>query len=207
MLIPASTQKEYAVATEGLHTGVLYQIIDLGTHFSEKFQNTQRKIRFTWELSEELMEDGRPMSISKECTLSANEKATLYKLIKGWTGQDISDGFDLRPMLGRAGNVNVAHGVNEKGRTYANVDGVTPLKKSEVAPPQVNPSVIFDMTGGAVDTAVFGKLPEFLKERIMASPEYQEAVSKANNLGPQNRRDAALNDDTPPLDAYGDAMY
>ncbi len=207
MLIPPAAQKERVVAPEGLHTGVLYQIIDLGTHYSDMYDNTQRKVRFTWELSEELMDDGRPLSISKEYTLSANEKAALHKLIKGWTGENIADGFDLRTLLGRPGNVNVAHSTSEKGNVYAKVEGVTPLKRSETPPKQVNPPVIFDMTGGSVDTDVFNALPEFLKEKIMASPEYQQAVARANDLGPQNKRDAALGDDAPPLEAYSDVAY
>lgn len=177
---------------EGTHTAVLFSIVDFGTQkkvFKEdvKFQHS---IRLDWELSEEKMSDGRPFAIGRDYTASLGKKAKLAELIKAWTGAEPTNSFDISILLGRACNLTIMH--SEDG--YANITAVAPLKKSEKAPPPVNPLREFQIEN--YKAAVFEKLPDWMKEKIKASPEYLELGKKpepSNNDAPVD----LPNDDVP----------
>lgn len=164
----------------GMHTAILYSVVDLGTQ-EVKMQGQpakyKRKVRFTWELPDEKMEDGRPFSSSREYTQSSHEKATIVKDMKAWTGDLVTNGFNPKSLLGKACNLTIAHTAKED-ETYANIMGIAPLKKGEQVPPITNPLVFFDMD--AFDLETFNALPEFLQTKIKASPEYVEAINRMN---------------------------
>ncbi len=175
----------------GTHTAVLYQLIDLGTQ-SVKTQwgeKDQRLVRLGWELSEELMDDGRPFAIAKRYNASASPKAVIVKDIKAWTGQNVANGFDLASLLGKACNLTISHDEGSDGTVYANVVALAPLKKSETPPAARNKLVHLDLD--SFDQHVFDSLPDFLRDMISDSPEYDEAV----NGGPKEPvRPAERND-------------
>lgn len=162
-------------APEGTHTGRLYSIVDLGTQRNE-FEGEVKiahRIRLDWELSEEKMADGRPFSVGKEYTASTHTKSTLAQMIKGWKGIDISKigRFDIDTLLGEPCNITVIH--NDKG--YANIATIAPLKKSEIAPGLINPLRKFCIA--EYKATEYSVVPEFLKEKIRLSPEYQLLIS------------------------------
>lgn len=159
--------------TIGTHTARCFSIVDVGTQKvafegQEKFLH---QVRFDWELPEEVMEDGRPFTIGREYTLSFGKNAALTDLIQSWKGADISKGYALATLLSEPCNITVVH--NEKG--YAKIASVAPLKKNEVAPPQVNKSRRLWLA--SYKHTDFEALPDFLKEKIKLSPEYQEIIN------------------------------
>ena len=185
--------KPREVAPEGTHTAVLYSIVDLGTQKNDFNGETkiQHRIRFDWELSEEKMSDGRPFAIGREYTASLHSKAELAKMIKAWVGVDPSGGFDASTLLGKACNISIMH--NEKG--YANITAIAPLKKSEKAPPPVNPLREFDISN--YKAAIFESLPDFLKEKIRLSPEYIELTAPKDYSKSADDMPDDLNDSIP----------
>ncbi len=157
----------------GLQVARIYRIIDLGTQDDtyEGKPKRNRKMMVFWELGEK-MEDGRPFSINKEYTVSLGEKSTLRKHMESWTSKtmtkEIVDTFDpARMMLGKACQVNLVL-KGEKVR----VDGILPLGAGQPKPEPVNPKTILDLE--AFDRAVFEALPDWIKNKIMASPEYKK---------------------------------
>ena len=165
---------------EGTHTAVLYSIVDLGTQKSTFNGETKikRKMRLSFELSDERMEDGRPFSISKEYTQSSHEKAVIVKDVKSWTGEKLGPDFNPKSLIGRACNLTIAHDHKDEN-TYANIMGIAPLKKNEQAPAMQNKALYFDLD--AFDLATFNALPEYLQTKIKGAPEYIEAVNRMNN--------------------------
>lgn len=186
------TDKEFELAPAGTHTAILYSHVDLGTSTNEtKFGlKRARRLRLTWELCDEKMKDGRPFSISKTYTPSANQKSKFYNDVKSWLGEPPRAGFNTTTLVGKACNLTVVHEEYE-GKIYANVGALAPLKKNEVKPDQQNDSFIFDadyMSQLALDA-----LPEFLREMVKKSEEYAAFIAP-----PEPKPvDATLNDEVP----------
>lgn len=170
--------KPKPLAPAGVHTAILYQVVDLGTQKTDYQGDVKisHKVRFTWELCDELMEDGRPFVVSKRYTLSAHEKAILAIDIKSWTGV-APNGINIETLLGKACNVNVVHEQGKDG-LYARVASLAPLKKGEKQPKQYNANLMFDLED--FNAAAFEALPEFIREQIKLSPEYAEIMSGGN---------------------------
>ena len=153
-------------------------VIDLGTHYNERFKNTERKVMITWELPEHLMASGEPFVISKKYTLSLAPKAWLRKDLQSWRGkdftqEDLDKGFTLKSVLNQLCYINIVHKeVGEK--TYANISAITALPKSareNTKKLAVNKLIYFDFAEFSEDT--FEAIPEWIRKTIQESFEYQ----------------------------------
>lgn len=165
---------ERIIIPAGSHIARCYGVIDLGTQYSEKF-SWSHKVMIQWELPAELMEDGRPLAISKKYSLSLNEKANLRKDLESWLGRSVTekeekDGFPIGSMLGAPCMLSVVHSENN-GKTYANVAAVVSVPKGMVVPEQQNPSVMYDIDNGK--DSVYEKLPQWIRQVIDSSKEFQ----------------------------------
>ena len=189
-LIASSSGKTFTPVPACNHIGRCYRVIDLGTQMSE-FQGKKRKARkvmIGFELFGEddegtplLLEDGRPMSISKRYTLSLSEKAILRADLESWRGRAFTDdelaGFDLKHLLGVYALVNVKHDTRD-GKTYANIASLSPLPKAMRAnkPIPVNADQFFDVT--EPDRDLYETFSDSLKSTIGACEEWNP--TKAN---------------------------
>jgi hypothetical protein len=175
MLTARNEGGERILIPAGTHVARCYGIIDLGTQYSEKFGNWSHKVQFQWELSNELMDDGRPLAISKKYTISLNEKANLRHDLESWLGRSITakeekEGFALGSMLGAPCLLSIIH--NESGgKTYANIAGVMSVPKGTTVPDQSNPAISYDVENGR--DAVYAKLPDWIKNIIEESKEFK----------------------------------
>jgi hypothetical protein len=164
----------------GNHVARCYQMIEIGT-VVESFKGqskTQRKVRIGWELPMEMRDFGgvdKPLVISKEYTLSMNEKSNLRKDLKSWRGKDFTEdeakSFDITRLLGVACMLNIIHVQSEDGsRTYAQISGITPLPKGFTCPPQFNPTT--ELSYDHWDQDLYNALPDFIKDKMKASIEF-----------------------------------
>lgn len=66
---------------------------------------------------------------TKEMKISGHEKSALMAFLTGWLGSapPLDGSFDISSMKGRGAQINVAHKVSQKGRTYADVVGISPV--------------------------------------------------------------------------------
>jgi len=177
-------------APEGNHAARCVRMIDLGTQ-KNKFDESkaaQRKVRLEFELPEELREDGKPFLLHQKFTLTMHEKGSLRKFLQGWRGvpftEDEAKRFDITKLLGQPCLLNVIHKTNE-GKTYANIDAATRLPKSMTAPAQITPCFEFSLSAEDFRQEVYDALPDYLKEEIAASPEYQALQAPAPDLTPK----------------------
>jgi len=148
------------------------------------------KVRVTWELPLETKvfnpEKGeQPFSISKEYTLSMHEKSNLRKDLSSWRGRGFTDdeakAFDITKLLGVACMVNVVHNQGQNGNTYANVMAISPLPKGTQCPAQVNKTFVFSFEN--FDQDAFNSLSDYLKERIVKTPEYKGRNERPEPIG------------------------
>jgi hypothetical protein len=74
--------------------------------------------------------------------------------------------------------VSVAHSESKNGKTYANVVSAVKLPKelSNAKPEGVHEAVIFNLDDP--DLQVFDALPQWMQEKIQASPEWKKQWNK-----------------------------
>jgi hypothetical protein len=165
----------------GAHIAVCYRVIDLGTQEGSYKGKANKKhlILISWELPDELMQDGRPFTISKRYTLSSNKKSRLRGDLESWRGRAFDDSefgtFDIGKLIGAGCMLNVVH-EDKDDSTYANVATIMRLPKGTKAPAPKNETLCFSLE--AFDERDFDKLSDRIRETIMKSPEYKKAVGE-----------------------------
>jgi hypothetical protein len=177
----------YEPVPAGTYIARCFSMVHIGT-VMETFQGEsklQNKVRLTWELPLELKvfneERGeQPYTLGKEFTLSLNEKATLRKFLESWRGkaftEDEAKSFDISVLLGKPCMLNVIHKVSQKnGKTYAEIASVSPMMKGMNCPDQISDTFIFGYD--PYEQWRFDSLPDYLKDKVRGSIEYQAAMS------------------------------
>ncbi len=169
----SDTGEMFEQAPAGNHVARCIALIDLGTQHGE-YQgkpNTRNQVLIRWELSNELMTDGNPFSVSRFYTNSLSEKANLRKDLESWRGRaftaDELTRFDLQSILGKPCMLNVVQ--NDKGRAV--VSSIATIPKGMSAPDCINAPFAFWIDEW--DEAVFEAIPEGLKKIIAASDEFK----------------------------------
>ena len=62
-----------------------------------------------------------------EMTFSLNEKSKLFKTLTSWNGTMPFSGFDTESMIGKGATLNIVHKTSQKGREYADIQGIMPV--------------------------------------------------------------------------------
>lgn len=191
----------------GSYAGRCYSMIHIGTVEETIMGATKKlnKVRISWELPTELKvfkeENGeQPHVISKEFTLSLHEKATLRNFLKNWRGKDFTEdeakAFDIEKLVGAPCMINITHKLSKDGnKTYAEIGSISPMPKGMTCPPQINKSFIW--TYDDFDTAKFGTLPDYLKNKMVNSDEYKLAVSNGQEHESHESKSEQIDDDLP----------
>ena len=187
---------DFPKAPVGTHVARCYQVIDLG-HQKITWQGAEKwtpKILLTWELCNELMDDGKPFAVSNRYTLSLAETSQLRPALESWRGkpftEEESKGFDVKNVLGAYCMLGVVHNTTN-GKTYANVSAILPVPKGMAKPPAVNLPLHFDLDRD--DVAI---LPEWIQGVVKKSREYsgeqaeEQSPSRLNSF-------ADMKDDIP----------
>ena len=193
----------------GMHLARCYRIVDLGTQKSEYMGQTKylHKVMIGWEIhgSDEngqplLMKDGRPFGIFKNYTLSWSEKANLRLDLQSWRGKPFTQEemrrFDLKNILGAWCMLNVIEREGQNGKTYANVNGVTPVPaiiKQNGLPQGVNTNEMFNLQ--QPDMALFETFSDNLKAKITSSPEWQKMQGGSAPAQAAGSAPAAMDED------------
>lgn len=171
---PPKAKRE--LAPEGVHKAVCVHVIDLGTQeFTIKGKQTSaRKVSVGFELLGKKNGFGEPLVVAQRYTFSNSKKSNLMKDLKGWLGIKDPD-FDLDGLKDKPAQVTITH--SEDGE-YANITNVGGVPKGTKFPKPTNKfvSLYLDET---FDKDVFDDLPDYFKEKIASSPEYDEVAGPA----------------------------
>lgn len=171
----------------GMYPARLYKIFHYGTipgGYEGKLTNT---VRFDWELPTKMKvfdpEKGeQPLSISKDYTLSMNEKSNLCKDLESWEGDSFKDDdeaerYNILDLIGRECMINVAHKTaKSSGNVYAYVASITPMPEGMECPLPINPPFIWDYNEN-FDHDILDNMNEFFQKKIMSSQEYRAKMS------------------------------
>lgn len=160
----------------GVYMAVCVGVIDLGEQYSEKFKNYSNKVKIVWAIPSETIDvDGKTeeRQLSKEFTFSLSKKGGLRTFLESWAGKGYTDEefgeLDIFTFLGKPCQLQV---VLNDTKEYSNVANLMQLPKGMPAPTSQTPFISWDME--AWDDAAFEKLPEWTKEQIKKSTQYQK---------------------------------
>jgi hypothetical protein len=180
-LIAKAGEQNYTPAPQGVHLAICVQLIDLGTqppHPNSPYGKSSHRVLIGWELCNEKNEDGNPMLVWKEYTVSLFDQSHMYKDLVSWRGRAFSaeelEAFDLKNILGKPCQLQIIH---EKGKglnsnkTYSRVERIMACTKSQEIPKQVNETILYDIDNH--DPEVFSTFSERNQERIKQSAEWK----------------------------------
>lgn len=179
---------DYEAAPTGNHLGQLYGITDLGTQTGEYEgkPTVKRQVLLTWELPEELREDGTPHAISKFYTMSIGEKSNLYKDLLSWTGVAPTAPFDPSALLGKGCTLTIIKNKKDKHVVSA-VTGVG--KKDTVPETTVNEQFLFSLEPETYSEETFDKISKGIQGIILKSPEYASIISGGSSAAEDENGD------------------
>lgn len=187
-----ATQKE--LIPEGNYVARCYQMLHIGTNKETILGEDKvlNKVRIGWELPAEMRsgKDGDyPCTIGQEFTLSMNEKANLRKMLQSWRGKvftaEEAKSFDVTKLIGAPCFLNIIHKPSKDGtKIYENIAGVTPMPKGFECPPQINRTQVFQYD--APDMELLAHLPDFIKDKIKSSEEYNKLIVAPTDYNPQS---------------------
>ena len=179
----------YEPIPAGTYVARCYSMIHMGTvkesyMGEEKFVN---KVRLTFELPTELKvfkeENGeQPQVISKEFTLSLGDKSNLRAFLNSWRGKALTEdeckSFDIAVLAGKACTLSIIHKTSKvSGKTYAEIASIGGVMKGMDVPALINPQMVFSVSN--FDQVAYDSFPDFIKEKIASSQEYQALQKSA----------------------------
>lgn len=159
---------------DGLHPAICIGVYDVGTHLSAKWGNWSKQVLIVWELPEQKMNDGRPLTISRQYTCSLHAKAGLRADLEKWRNKPFSEeevvGFDLIKLLGKSCQLQV---MNKRvdGETYSNVAGIMMANGKKFTPTNPLRSYSQEDNGRTIPDGT----PEWIVKKIKASQEWTQA--------------------------------
>lgn len=178
----------------GTYIAVCVGVIDIGEQKSELYNSYAPQVVFIFEIpSARVMIDGedRPRWLSEIYRVSLNEKSNLAKMLTSWRGkaftEEEADGFDLSSMVGRACQLQVLTTARKDGTPTNRIAGVFGLPKGFTEPAPENPTILYQIEDGEND--VFASLPEWIRDKITRSVEWQRAHNGTEKLDIEDDED------------------
>lgn len=165
----------------GTYLAICVYSIGIGEQLCEyegKSKNYYNQVMLGFEICGQTVEiDGKqePRVLGKTFNATKGKKSGLRKFIGAWEAKELSDDEyldkDTNDYVGRAALLTVV--LNETGE-YSNIDGVAPLPVGLPidVPQPLSKLIRFDTDNW--DDASFEALPDWAKERIKKSTQYQK---------------------------------
>lgn len=140
--VKAEAGSGFAPHPEGQYAIRCVDVLDMGEkveQFGDHPAKLTRKIALVFR-SEEVNETGQFYEVSREFTLSMNEKANLRKFLASWRGKsyteaEAAEGVPLHKLEGACALASIEHKTSERtGRTRAEIAAIGPLPKQVTKP-------------------------------------------------------------------------
>lgn len=181
---------DYVLPPSGTWQAVIFSIIDLGTQ-KEEFQWVEKdmhKIRIGFEFADD---DDKVHTVFKEFGLSFNSKSKLRKFVDGMNGgntpmtNEQAKTFNVYTLLNKETTINLIIKKSAKWSEYADIDSLSQRIKKIAIHERKAKTNFLHLSEQHFNQEVFDSQPQFVREKIEASPEYAklfgiENVAQAN---------------------------
>lgn len=166
----------------GVYTAISSMMIDLGGQKSLLDNNIRRKFMMVWNIVGEFVEVNKeqlPRVMSKEYTLSLNEKSNLRKDLQAWRGQAFTEdelqGFDILKIMNKPCQLQI---INEEknGKTYNNISAIMAMPKGMTVE-LLDETTVF-ITNNAETWKNWEKIPKWIQDKIKKSEGYENSDLK-----------------------------
>ena len=163
----------------GSHAARLVWLVDLGTQEDTWQGETKirRKIHLTFELVNELMEDGRPFVVGRSISMSFNEKSTLRAIAETLLGSKLPKDFDLSTIIGKPCLAQVVHYEKKDGTTGGKLGTIIAAPKGFPVKNAANECLVYNIH--EPDANTFQKLPKWIQEDIGKAKENDPAYNSS----------------------------
>lgn len=188
---------------DGVYTAVSSMIVDLGMQKNALDSNIRRKFLMVWNIVDEFVEingEKLPRIISKEYTLSLNEKSNLRKDLQAWRGKPFTDeelqGFDMKNILNKACQLQIIT-IEKNGKSYTNIASIMGLPKGMTV--QLLDNIIEFYTTNSETWENLKYIPKWMIEKIKKAEQYEgsELQSYIDKLqAEQNKEENNTNKET-----------
>jgi hypothetical protein len=191
MRITIPREREREIAPAGSHDAVCYTIVDLGTQSTP--YGAKRQLYVAWELPQELNSRGKPFAVGKFYNLTGDARGALRQDLESWFGRVFDQGeleeLDLlTELIGRTGTIGLVHNTGQNGQPRAAVTSIMLPRRGTVERAQtVTAPIKFGIEDG-FDRNAYDALPEWLRNIVARSPEYQSAVAPEIAQGSTDER-------------------
>ena len=168
--------------SDGVYPAISSMIVDLGKQKNNIDGNIRRKFLMVWNIVDEFIEingEKLPRIISKEYTLSLNEKSNLRKDLQAWRGKPFTEeelqGFDMRNVLNKPCQLQI---INEEknGKSYTNIASIMGLPKGMTVEPLANTLEFY--TNNEESWNNLKSVPKWMREKIKKAEGYEESDLK-----------------------------
>jgi len=179
----------------GTHQAVLQGLVVLGTHknpfhkpgSAKPGPESRTRILLKFELPDCVYEDseGNPrcQAISQAYTLSLDDRSNLHGVVASALGRaltetEVEEGMDLEPLLGSNLFIVITEGKKKDGSVKYDISSTAPIPQALPKRALSGSPILFDMSpdeNGKI--CIPDDLPNWVKEDIMASEEYQEYLN------------------------------
>ena len=169
---------DFKPLNKGIHLAICDAVVDIGLqetswgnkeHVWLRFEVPAERIQYVRD-GEEIDE---PQIIWTRYSKNLHKKSNLRKDLESWRGKAFTKeelvGFDLFNLAGKPCHIVVVHNESDD-RTYANVQNITEVHKSQEIPAQELPSIRFSPN----DTDQWKDVPEWLQKKFDARIEPEE---------------------------------
>lgn len=176
----------------GIYGAICTRVVDLGTQKNEYKGEVShvRQVLLGFEVAK-YMQDGRPFYVMGTYTLSLSEKATLRKILEGIRGKAFTDeerkGFEMKKVLGAKCQLVIGQTSGGKAKI------VTGAPVQGAATPQPSSLIYFSLE--EFSHVVFESLGEWIKGKIVQSPEYEKAIGE--HPAPESQEGSPASDSIP----------
>ena len=208
LVAKANDGGSFVSVAPGMHLARCYRVIDLGTQKTEWQGQTKSlpKVMIQFEVHSEdddgkplVTTKGEPMSISKNFTVSLQDKATLRKDLVSWRGREFTkeeaDGFHLKNVLGAWAMLSIAKSVGNNGKDYTNIMSINPVPpaiKKAGMPESHNQAMYFEIESPNME--MFKTFSDNLRAKIKLSPEWQARQGNAPAKAPSASKGSGFDD-------------
>lgn len=171
----SSSGNNFEKHPEGQFPVICAQIIDLGTHYNERKEKDENKLRIMFISSKKISSgelEGKPFALFANFNFSMFQNSHLCKFVEGWRGkqfasQDKADEFDFNELVSRPAFVNVGH-----NGEFVNILTIMPLPEGLEAPNIPDDTEVFIFDASNPNEAILATMSEKTQEKIKSSKEY-----------------------------------